>query len=112
MRAALGVEHVDLVGDNYTCCQQLAQAAYAAGLDGPLSPSAALPDCRTLAVFTRALPGPALTADHSRIQRPPATLVDVLHAVRPTGPNTAAVRELFRRLQDARRRRRAGHTQR
>jgi RES domain-containing protein len=90
VRAALGVEQDDLVGDEYTKTQQIAQAAASAGFGGILAPSAALPGRRTLAVFGAGIlhvtPGP------SRVAQPPPRLADLLHAVRAHPDVPATVR--------------------
>jgi hypothetical protein len=39
-----------------TVCQDIAEDAAGAGLDGVLAPAVALPGCRTLAVFPRGMP--------------------------------------------------------
>ena len=62
----------DLTGDDYAKCQEVADRARAAGFDGILAPSAALPGELTVVVFTRALH--RVTEEHSRVQRPPKTM--------------------------------------
>lgn len=99
VRARLSVEEQDLAGDNYWRCQQLATLARDEGLDGVLAPSAALAGHRTLAVFAHVLTGPEkIVSEHSRVQVPPVTLLDLLPGIRPIGDQAAAVRALFDRL--------------
>ncbi len=99
VRDQLGVGEDELVGDDYRPCQQLAELARAAGFDGLLAPSAALDGHLTLAVFAHVLTDPTkITAEHSRVQAPPVTLLDLLPGIRPIGDQAAAVRALFDRL--------------
>jgi RES domain-containing protein len=55
VREAVGLVEADLLGDGYSRTQQIALAAVAAGFDGILAPSAALPGRTTLAVFPRGM---------------------------------------------------------
>lgn len=99
VRARLSVEEQDLAGDNYQRCQQLASLARGAGLDGVLAPSAALVGHQTLAVFAHVLTSSEkIVSEHSRIQVPPVTLLDLLPGIHPIGEQAAAVRALFDRL--------------
>ena len=99
VQAHLSVSADDLVGDDYRRCQQLAALARGAGLDGILAPSAALPDHQTLAIFAHVLNDPdKIVSEHSRVQVPPVTLLDLLPGIRPIGEQAAAVRALFDRL--------------
>lgn len=99
VRAHLSVSEEELIGDNYARCQQLAEMAHDAGLDGLLAPSAALDGHQTLALFAHVLEDPnKIVGEHSRVQVPPVTLLDLLPGVRPVGEQAAAVRALFDRL--------------
>jgi len=80
VRAALGVEEAELTGDDWSRCQQIAADARAAGFDGLLAPSRALLGETTLVVFAHALA--KVTAEHSRVQRPPIRMLDVLTRIR------------------------------
>jgi RES domain-containing protein len=80
VRDRIGVAEVDLVDDDLTVCQAIADEARSAGFDAILAPSAALPDETTLAVFRHA--SRRVTEEHSRIQRPPRTLARLLPRVR------------------------------
>lgn len=101
VRQRVSITELDLVGDDYRNCQRLAAGARAAGLDGILAPSAALPGHQTLAVFAHVLDRPGrVIAEHSRVQAPPVTLLDLLSGIRPIGEQSAAVRALFDRLTD------------
>ncbi|HEV8628431.1 MAG TPA: RES family NAD+ phosphorylase [Acidimicrobiia bacterium] len=107
VRAALGVEEAELIGNDWSRCQQLADDARAAGFDGLLAPSGALPGEMTLVVFAHALA--KVTAEHSRVQRPPIRMLDVLTAIRlpdaaveQVGRLYAALASLARRLRHRR----------
>jgi RES domain-containing protein len=105
----LGVDPADLVGDDYSPTQALADAARTADFEGLLAPSAALPDRRTLVVFDVGMP--QLTFRPSRVRRPPPRLADFLMLIRPHPDVPDAVRrtlhalalagaEVIRRLRD------------
>jgi len=99
VRAHLSVSEAELVGDDYARCQQLAEMARDAGLDGLIATSAALDGHQTLALFAHVLDDAnKIVGEHSRVQVPPVTLLDVLPGVRPVGEQAAAVRALFDRL--------------
>jgi len=99
VRAHVSVSEAELVGDDYARCQQLAEMARDAGLDGLIAPSAALEGHQTLTVFAHVLDDAnKIVGEHSRVQVPPVTLLDVLPGVRPVGEQAAAVRALFDRL--------------
>jgi hypothetical protein len=108
VRAAVGLEDTDLLGDDYTKTQAVAAAAAAAGFGGLLAPSAALPGRRTLVVF--AAGGSAITAEWSSVRQPPPRLADLLRAIRVRADMPLVVRQLLARLaaagSDAIRRRR------
>lgn len=108
VRAAVGLEEADLLGDDYTKTQAVASAAAAAGFGGMLAPSAALPGRRTLVVF--AAGESAITAEWSSVRQPPPRVADLLHTIRVRADMPAAVRSLLARLaaagSDAIRRRR------
>lgn len=72
VRKQLGTRKQHLIGKDWTTCQRLASLARAAGLDGILAPSAALPGQTNLVVFASALA--KLTAGSSRITHPPVAL--------------------------------------
>jgi hypothetical protein len=63
-----------------TVCQNLAEQARRAGLDGVAAPSGALPGETTLVVFAHAMT--KVTAEHSRVQRPPIRMIDTLERIR------------------------------
>jgi hypothetical protein len=83
-QVALRIADDDLVEDDYAICQELSDAARAAGLDGVLAPSAGLAGQRTIALFPAAVDGGQVVEQRSRVQVPPIDLVDVLDRVRPT----------------------------
>jgi hypothetical protein len=96
------------MGDDWSPCQELADRARTAGLDGLLAPSSALPGETTLVVFAHALAN--VTAEHSRVQRRPIRMLDVLTrlrlpdaAVEEIGRLYAALVALGRRLRRRRR---------
>jgi hypothetical protein len=68
VRRALGVSEQDLIGDDLTRCQEIAQYARNAGYDAILAPSAALKRTLTLAIFASA--AQKVTEQHSHIGRP------------------------------------------
>lgn len=79
--AALGVTEADLVGDDYTLTQAIANQAGAAGFGGLLAPAAALPGRCTLVVFATGMAH--LHAQPSYVRRAPPRLADLLTIVRP-----------------------------
>jgi len=108
VRAAVGLEESELLGDDYTKTQAVAAAAAAAGFGGLLAPSAALPRRLTLVAFASGMS--AVTAEWSAVRQPPPRLADLLHTVRVRADMPFAVRDLLARLavagSDAVRRRR------
>lgn len=99
VRQALHVTEADLTGEDYTRCQDLADAARAAGLDGVLAPSAGLPGAVTLVVFAAAMDAGNVAELTSRTQVPPLHLVHHLHRVRPTPAGAASFTAYRARLQ-------------
>lgn len=98
VRAHFSVSEEELVVDDYARSEQLAEIARDAGLDGLIAPSAALDGHQILAVFVHVLEDPnKIVGEHSRVQVPPVTLLDLLPGVRPMGEQAAAVRALFDR---------------
>ncbi len=99
VRAHLGVDESDLVGDDYSVTQTIATAARDAGFDAIVAPAAALPGRETLAVFAQALP--SVQAERSEVRQPPPRLADLLPLIRPHERVPDAVRRLFRTLAGA-----------
>lgn len=95
IREQLGVSEEELTSDAYDRCQALAEQSRLAGLDGVLAPSAALGGEFTLVVFGHAMS--KVVAEHSRVQRPPVRMLDVLLQVRLP----AVVAKPMRRLYEA-----------
>lgn len=81
VQAALGLDASVLGRDDYRLTQQIAAAAREAGCEGILAPSAALPGCRTLVVFTAGRP--RLTVEREAVRRPPQRLARLVPAIRP-----------------------------
>lgn len=81
VRAHLGIDEDDLLGDDYSQSQDIARAAESAGYEGVLAPSAALPGRQTLVVFHAGLR--SLHAERSVVRQPPPRLADLLPLVRP-----------------------------
>lgn len=98
-RRALNLSRKDLVADDYSPCQDLADLARLAGFGGILAPSAAMIEVNTVAVFISHLNDRHVKGGASRVQRPPVHLVDVLHKIRPV-PFNEKVAVMFRRLQN------------
>lgn len=96
VRAHVGVDESDLVGDDYTITQTIAAAARDAGFHGILAPAAALPGRETLAVFAHALR--SVQAERSEVRQPPPRLADLLPLIRPHERVPDAVRRLYRTL--------------
>jgi hypothetical protein len=92
----LGLAGADLVDDDYSRTQELADAARAAGFEGLLAPSAALPGRRTLIVFGTGMI--RLTFPPSKVRRPPPRLADLLALVRPHRDVPDAVRRTLHAL--------------
>ena len=86
VRERIGVTEDELVSGDLSLCQAIGDIASKAGFDGILAPSAALPGEATLAVFPNGMK--RVVEEHSRIQRPPRTLMRVLRRIRlpPHGP--------------------------
>jgi RES domain-containing protein len=83
VRETLGVSDDDLIGDDFTRCQALGEAARAAGFEGVLAPSAALAGEVILVVFPSGTP--KLTEEQSRVQRAPARLRALVSRIRRLG---------------------------
>jgi RES domain-containing protein len=86
----LGIRTDQLTDDATGLTQQIASAAHAAGFEGILAPSVALPGRRTLVVFPVGLT--KLVAGRDRVTSPPPRLADLLHLVRPAPDVPASVR--------------------
>jgi RES domain-containing protein len=95
VRAALDLTKADLTGDDYTATQQTAAAAAAAGFDGILAPSAALPGRRTLVVFASA--AASIREEFSTVRQPPPRLADLLRLIRPHPDTPHGVRDYLAR---------------
>ena len=96
VRAAVGLDEADMVGDDYAKTQAVAASAVAAGFGGLLAPSAALPGRRTLVVF--AAGASAITEESSAVRQPPPRLADLLRAIRPHRDMPTAVRDYLASL--------------
>jgi RES domain-containing protein len=92
VREWVGVTEAELVDDDLKVCQDIADADRSAGLDGILAPSAALSGEATLVVFPAAID--RVVEEHSRIQRPPRTLLRWLPQVRRQRRNGGRPRRL------------------
>lgn len=99
----LGVTEDELVADGLERCQLFAEQARDAGLDGVLASSGALAGERTLVVFSHAMS--KVVVEHSRVQRPPIRMLDVLLEIRiprvvagPVGQLYQAIAATARRL--------------
>lgn len=104
VRASLGVTEADLVSDDYTLTQLVADAARTAGFDGILAPGAALGDTRTLAVFAYALD--KVSSAGSTVAQPPEWLAELLPGVRAHPDVPESVREMIAEIAERIRRRR------
>lgn len=93
-RSYLGISAADLVADDCSLPRDIAAAARAAGFGGVLAPAAALPGCRTLAVFADALSA-NVTAERSAVRQPPPRLADLLPLIRPHEDVPDTVRRLL-----------------
>jgi RES domain-containing protein len=97
VRRAVGITLDELTGDDYESCQRVAQLAREHGLDGILSPSAALADNTTLAVFDLAIE--RVKVELSRVSTPPPRLADLLSQIRLHRDVPATVRSFVRLLE-------------
>jgi RES domain-containing protein len=86
VREALALAEADLTSDGLTRCQELGEAARAAGFEGILAPSAALAGEIILVVFPSAMA--KVTEERSRVQRAPARLRALVSRVRHVGRTT------------------------
>lgn len=96
VRAHLGIDEDDLIGDDYLRTQEIATAAELAGFDGVLAPSAALPGRRTLVVFDRAVG--SLDPERSAVRQPPPRLADLIPLVQPHPDVPIPVRQRLKAL--------------
>jgi RES domain-containing protein len=96
VRHTVGIEEGELAGDDWSRCQQVADDARAAGFDGLLAPSAALAGETTLVVFAHAMH--KVDAEHSRVQRPPIRMLDVLTRIRLPDAAVDRVGQLYAAL--------------
>lgn len=97
-RSHLGVSEADLVSDDCTLTQDIATAARNAGFDAVLSPAAAMPGCKTLAVFAHAL-SDKVTAERSEVRQPPPRLADLLPLIQPREDVPDSVRRMLKTLE-------------
>ncbi len=96
VREQLGVTEDELVGDDWSRCQQLGAEAREAGFEGVLAQSAALDGEITLALFHSAIG--KLVAEHSRVQRPPIPMIRVLERIRVPDAAIETVGRLYKAL--------------
>ncbi len=92
----LGVTEDQLVANDLTRCQELSGQAQAAGFDGLLAPSGALAEETTVVVFAAAMG--KVVAEHSRVQRPPIRMLDVLDRIRLPEAAIESVGRLYEAL--------------
>jgi len=97
-QATLRITENDLIGEDYAICQDLSDAARAAGLDGILAPSAGLAGHQTIALFPAAVDSGQIVEQHSKPQVPPINLVEVLDRVQPTPVGRSAFHTYTARL--------------
>lgn len=96
VRRHLNVSEDDLIGDDWAPCQKISIQAHSVGFEGILAPSAALAGETTLVVFPEGIG--KLDAEHSRVQRPPIRMLDVLTAIRLRSSSADTVGSLYRAL--------------
>lgn len=94
--ASLGLRAVDLIGDDYSRTQVLADEARRAGFDGILGPSAALPGCQTLVLFAPGIT--SATPQTSRVRQPPPRMADLIRSIRLHRGMPGAVRSYLAAL--------------
>jgi RES domain-containing protein len=99
VQSHLGINEADLTGDDYNLTQAIADSARAAGYQGILAPSAALPGRETIAVFASALT--FIEAERSEIRQPPPRLADLLPNIRQHENVPDVIRRIFRTLTQA-----------
>jgi len=80
VRETLAVSERELIGDDLTQCQQIADYARSSGFDAILAPSAALEGHRTVAIFSSAMR--KISEGRSRVGSPPARTRRLLGRVR------------------------------
>lgn len=93
VRKQLGVAEEELIDDDLEKCQKLAEHARAAGFEGILVPSGALDGESTLAIFSDGVA--KVVAEHSRVQRPPVRMLDVLTRIHVPGVLIDSVGPLY-----------------
>jgi hypothetical protein len=96
---ALGVSVDELIADDLTVCQELAELAIEAGFEAIHGPAAPLERERTLAVF-----GPAIKANltdvlDKGIRRAPIRMYDVLRSIRLPADRAGRIGRFFDRLE-------------
>jgi hypothetical protein len=79
---ALGVSSDELIADDLTVCQELAELAIEAGFEAIHAPAASLEHERTLAVFGTAINSNLGDVLDKGIRRAPIRMFDVLRAIR------------------------------
>ena len=99
VRSSLGLLLEDLVGDEYSISQELAEAAAKAGFAGILAPSAAMVGRRMLVVFSTGMP--SVVIGPSRVRQPPPRLADLMRLVRFRTDMPASVHSLLERVGQA-----------
>jgi hypothetical protein len=95
---ALGVSVDELIADDLTVCQDLAELAIEAGFEAIHGPAAPLERERTLAVFGMAIKLNLIDVLDKGIRRAPIRMYDVLRAVRLPADRAERIGQFFDRL--------------
>ncbi len=99
VRSWLGLTMDDLIGDDYSRAQEVAEAARGAGFGGILAPSAAIEGQKTLVVFATGFA--SIVFNRSRVRQPPPRLADLMRVVRRRGDLPAAVHSILEEVAQA-----------
>jgi RES domain-containing protein len=102
VRTHLQVTLAELVDDDWSLCQDLADRARQADFEGLIVPSAALEGEISLVLFTSGMT--RVVAEHSRIQRPPVRMLKVILDIRIRGENATTIGRLYEALHKVARR--------
>ncbi len=95
VRDALGVSVDELIADDLSVCQELAEVAVEAGFEAVHAPAAALEHERTLAVFGGAIASALVAVLDKGVRRAPIRLYDVLRAIRLPTDRADRIGRLF-----------------
>jgi hypothetical protein len=95
VRDALEVSEDELIGDDLSACQELAELAVEAGFEAIQAPAAPLDRERTLAIFGPAIESGLHNVLDKGVRRAPIRMYDVLRAIRLPPENAERISTFF-----------------